>query len=158
MTIVKLPELTLTPSAERRSKTWIKHLTSVDTTVGTGFAFIGAFAGFGATVEVPDGAWFLSYVEDVRSSGRVDGRDVTLYQLRAGELVTVEKWELDAKAGWALKVRDTIAAHLTAAAKPDTETLLAARKDLLDRLAEIDAQLADTSGAPLHLHLQSGAE
>lgn len=147
MTILTLPALQLSRSAEMRSKFWIKHLTSVDTSVGTGFAFSGTFAQFGGTVEVPDGAWFLSYVEDVRSSGRLDGRDVTLYQVRDGELAFVEKWELDGKAGWALKVRDEIAAHLATTTKPNPETLLAERDKLLARLAEIDAQLAQTNGA-----------
>lgn len=149
MTVITLPDHNLSRSAQMRSKTWIKLLTGVDTTQSDGYAFRGKFASFEATVELDEGAWVMSYIEDVRASGRMDGRDVALYQVRAGGLVKVESWSLDGNAGWALKIRDQIAALMATPAEPvvvSVEVLLAEREQLLARLAEIDAQLPEPEG------------
>lgn len=146
MTIIGLPDHNLSNSAARRSKFWFKTLTGVDVSKSDGYAFQGNWANFGDTIEVPDGTWLMSYIEDVRSSGRMDGRDVTLYQVRRGELVKVESWTLDESRGWALKIRDEIAALMTKPAEVSVETLLAEREQLLARLAEIDAQLPEPEG------------
>lgn len=112
--IVRLPGHGLSNSAAGRCKHWIKKLTGVDTTKDTGYAFTGQFTQFHATEEVPPGTWYLSFVEDRAGSGRLRGRDVTLYEARkddAGQPVVaeVESWSLDSSAGWTLKVRDEIA-------------------------------------------------
>jgi hypothetical protein len=146
VTIIELPDHNLSNSAARRSKTWFKILTCVDMTKSDGYAFQGNWANFGDTIEVPDGTWLMSYIEDVRSSGRMDGRDVTLYQVRTGELAEVESWSLGAERGWALHVRDQIAAHMAKPATVSVEALLAEREQLLARLAEIDAQLPEPEG------------
>lgn len=146
MTIITLPDHNLSNSAARRSKHWLKILTSVDATKDNGYAFEGQFASFEATVEVADGTWIMSYVEDVRASGKLDGRDVTLFQVRGTELVEVDGWTLDGSSGWALKVRDEIAAHMAKQAEPDVDALLAEREALLARVAEIDAPLPEPEG------------
>lgn len=143
--IVTLPGHELSNSAARRSKHWIKTLTSVDTTQSNGYAFVGSFAKFDATVEVDEGTWFLSYIEDT-SATRLYGRNVTLYQARGGDLVQVETWRLDATNGWALKIRDEIAALIATPAAPNVDALLAEREQLLARLAEIDALLPEPEG------------
>lgn len=145
MAIITLPDHNLSNSAARRSKHWIKLLTGVDTSQSNGYAFTGGFARFQETVELSDGAWVLTYIEDT-SATRVYARDVTLHQVRGGELTEVESWRLDANAGWALKIRDRIAAHLAAPAEPDVDALLAEREQLLARLAEIDALLPEPEG------------
>ncbi len=149
MAIIKLPDHGLSNSASRRSKHWIKRLTSVDTSQSNGYAFVGDFARFGGTTEVPEGTWYLSYVEDVAGSGRLYSRTVTLYRLAGEELVTIETWQLDGSAGWALHCRDAIAAHLAAASEPDIDALLAERERLLARIAEIDAILPEPEGVEM---------
>lgn len=146
MAIVKLPDHGLSNSAARRSKQWIKRLDSVDTSQSNGYAFIGDFARFEATVEVPEGTYFLVYVEQ-SSATRLYGRNVSLLRVQGEELTQVEAWNLDASAGWALKVRDEIAARLAEPApEPGTDALLAERAELLARLAEIDALLPEPEG------------
>ena len=145
MPIITFPDHQLSASAARRSKFWLKVLTGVDTSKSDGYAFQGTFATYEGTVEVAEGTWVLGYIEDVRSSGRMDGRDVTLYQVRDGALVKVDHWYLDEKPGWALKIRDEIAKYL--AAGPSVDELLAEREQLLARLAEIDALLPEPEGA-----------
>ncbi|MER5608240.1 hypothetical protein AB0F93_00520 [Micromonospora tulbaghiae] len=147
MPIVVLPKLGLSSSAARRCKHWIKRLDRVDTSQSNGYAFVGAFLTFEATVECPDGTWFLSYIED-SSATRLRGRTVTVFQVRGTELVEVAEWDLDASAGWALKVRDEIAALMQAAAAPDPDALRAERQQILTRLAEINALLGDTADTP----------
>lgn len=147
MPIVVLPKHGLTNSAARRCKHWIKQLDRVDTSHSAGYAFVGSFRSFEATVEVPDGTWFLSYIEHSTAT-RLTGRTVTVYQVRGTELVEVDEWELDATAGWALKVRDEIAALMAAAAAPDPDALRAERQQLLARLAEINDLLGDTADTP----------
>ncbi|MER7002192.1 helix-turn-helix domain-containing protein [Dactylosporangium sp. NPDC000555] len=149
MAIITLPDHNLTNSAARRSKVWFKALTGIDTSKSDGYAFQGTFANFGETVEVAEGAWLMSLIEDVRSSGRLDGRDVTLYQVRDGKLAEVESWSLGSERGWALLVRDQIAAHMAKPAEPatpDVDALLAEREALLARIAEIDALLPEPEG------------
>jgi hypothetical protein len=141
MAIIKLPDHNLSNSAARRSKHWMKILTRVNTAASNGYAFEGQFANFEATIEVGEGTWVMSYIEDVRGSGYMDGRDVTLYQVRDGALSEIESWRLDGKAGWALQCRDAIAAHLTAP-KTDLDELRAERARLVARIAEIDALTA----------------
>lgn len=144
--IIQLPDSGLSKSKQMRCKSWIKRLDRVDASQSNGYAFIGDFAQFRATVEVDDGTWYLAYVEDTSGSGRLYGRDITLYQVRGDQLVTVEEFRVDGEAGWALQVRDKIAAHLTAAVEPDVDALLAERERLLARVAEIDAQLPEPEG------------
>lgn len=146
MAIITLPDHQLSNSAARRSKFWMKTLTGVDASKSDGYAFLGEFAQYEATIEVADGTWVLGYIEDVRSSGRMDGRDVTLYQVRSGELTKVEHWYLDANRGWALKIRDEIASLIAAPAAFDIDALLAEREELLARIAEIDALLPEPDG------------
>jgi hypothetical protein len=141
MAIVTLPDHNLSNSAARRSKFWFKILSGVDASKSDGYAFQGAWANLGETVEVPDGAWLMSYIEDVRASGKLDGRNVTLYQVRNGALVQVETWTLGSERGWALHVRDAIAAHMATAEPVNVDNLLTERAALLARLAEIDALL-----------------
>lgn len=149
--IITLPDHELTRSAERRSKFWFKILRGVDRNQSTGYAFEGDFSKHNATIEVPSGTWLMSYVEDVRSSGRMDGRNVTLYQVRNRELVEVDSWYLDAAPGWALHVRDQVADYMEAKPEPEpavpsVDDLLAEREQLLARLAEIDAMLPEPEG------------
>jgi hypothetical protein len=147
MPIITLPDHQLSRSAASRSTKWMKILTGVDASLADGYAFLGAFANHGDTVEVADNAWVLGYIADVRSSGRLDGRNVTLYQVRGGALAEVDAWYLDASKGWALKVRDEIAALMAAPAPaPSTDALLAERAQLLARLAEIDELLPGIPG------------
>ncbi|MEU1813123.1 hypothetical protein [Micromonospora aurantiaca (nom. illeg.)] len=145
MPILTLPHHGLTNSAARRCKHWIKQLDHVDTTQSNGYAFVGTFHNFEATVEAPDGTWFLSYIENA-SATRLNGRAVTVYQVRHAKLVEVEEWDLDANAGWALKVRDEIAALMQRTTSDDE--LRAERQQLLTRLAEINALLGDTTDTP----------
>jgi hypothetical protein len=149
--IVALPALGLSNSAAARSKHWIKRLTGVDTSKSDGYAFTGSWEKFGATVEVPEGTWFLEYIEDVAGSGRLRGRDVVLYQAVTveGDPAVLKRlgWELGPEAGWALQVRDAIASLVNTApdeAGPDTdpEALRAERERLLVRVREIDQALA----------------
>ncbi len=159
MPILELPDHELSNSAARRTKHWIKQLTGVDTTKQDGFAFEGQFRDFEETVEVPVGAMFLSYIEDTRGSGRVDGRFVTLWVAREENLEVVQTWTLDAGRGWALKIRDQVAHHLAAAASepaatealawvPDVPTVRQMRdtaqtvqRQLDGRFADLDAHL-----------------
>lgn len=148
--IVGLPGHGLSTSAARRSKWWIKQLVTVDVSKSDGWAFVGYPNAFGATVEVPEGAWFLSYVEDVASTGRLRGRAVTLYQVDGGELVQVQSWGLDAARGWALKVRDQIAGLVNTpddgeSAGPDRLPVAAAVRRDLGRLFD---RLTQASGEP----------
>lgn len=138
--IITLPDHNLSNSAAGRSKHWFKLLTGINTTKSDGFAFLGAFHDFGATVEVPEGTWFLSLIEDVRGSGRIDGRDVVLYRVVDGELTTADSWRLDGNRGWALKVRDQIA-QLMHDAQPRIV-------EIRDEMAEVMADPADTSPHP----------
>lgn len=111
--IIELPALNRSASAARRDKHWIKQLTGVDRTAKDGYAFQGDFVPYGATVEVPEGTWFLGFCEDRSGSGYLRSREVTLWQARDAEALTVAAhWDLDGKPGWALKVRDAIADHL----------------------------------------------
>jgi hypothetical protein len=142
MPIVELPDHGLSNSKARSSKHWIKQLAYVDRTARTGYAFVGTFHKFNATVEADEGTYFLSYVEDKSSSGRLYGRDVVLYRVAGNQLVKVQEWRLDGSDGWALKVRDQIA-DLIAPIVPDVDTLKAERVTLLARLQEIAIQLGE---------------
>lgn len=148
--IVTLPDNGLTSiSQESRCKHWIKILTGVDRSQSNGYAFQGNFAHFESTVELDEGAWVMSFVEDRAGSGRLRSIDVTLYQLRNGDLAIVEKWTLGPQAGWALHVRDKIANYMETKPEPvapNVDELLAEREQLLARLAEIDAQLPEPEG------------
>jgi hypothetical protein len=143
--IVTLPEDGLSVSKRQYAgaKSWIRHLTGVDTSKSDGFAFEGPWAKFGASVEVEQGTFFMSYVEDRASTGRIRDRDVELLRVTAeGHLVRVGYWQCGPAAGWALRCRDEIAQILVDAAVPDVAALRAERSRLLARVAEIDAALA----------------
>lgn len=100
-------------SSLRRATPWIKRLGRVDTSKKDGFAFIGEFTSFNATVEAEVGTYYLACRPDVRSNGRLDGRKVTLYVVSAsGELEVADEWEAGPERGWALRVRDDIAAYV----------------------------------------------
>ncbi|MEU7591274.1 hypothetical protein AB0A95_33880 [Micromonospora sp. NPDC049230] len=117
--VITLPEHGLSNSAARRNKIWMKLLTAVDLTESNGFAFKGAFKDHGTTVELEEGAWVMSYMEDRRASGRLEWHNVTLYQVRGGTLTEVDDWRIDGDdSGWALQVRDDIHAYMTTPAEP----------------------------------------
>ncbi len=111
MPIVTLPDHQLSKSAARRTKFWIKQLTGVDTSKQDGYAFLGTFHEFEETVEVPENTLFMSYIEDTRASGRVDGRHVTLWIVKDGRLEVEWTTYIDTPRGWALKIRDKVAEH-----------------------------------------------
>lgn len=148
--IVTLPDNGLTSISQNgRCKHWIKILTGVDRSQSNGYAFQGNFAHFESTVELDEGAWVMSFVEDRAGSLQLRSIGVTLYQLRNGDLATVEKWTLGPQAGWALHVRDKIANYMETKPEPvapNVDELLAEREQLLARLAEIDAQLPEPEG------------
>lgn len=177
MPIVKLPDHGLSNSAIRRgTKYWIKQLVGVDHTKTDGFAFLGEWNRHNATVEVPEGTLYLSYVEDRSGAGRLRGRDITLYEVRTESVIVVQGWTLDAEPGWALIVRDEIAAYVTpvprspeelrkqlaaeylttgsidnfidAIAASGTTLLRAERAKLVKWIAEIDALLGESPPAP----------
>lgn len=110
--IVTLPNNGLSRSAEMRSKSWMKRLTGVDAEAGNGYAFLGEFEPFEATVNVPEGTYFLSYVEDVSGSGRMRGRDLTLYRVEAEGLKKVDVYTAPAGKGWAFHVTGDIKAAM----------------------------------------------
>ncbi|HET8684960.1 MAG TPA: helix-turn-helix domain-containing protein, partial [Micromonosporaceae bacterium] len=95
-------------------------------------------------VEAAEGTHYLSYVEDVTGAGRLYGRDVRLLRVTNGDLAEVKHWRLGPESGWALAVRDEVAALMAQPASVDE--LLAERERLLARLAEIDAQLPEPAG------------
>lgn len=148
--IVDLPGDGLSVSKRQYAgaKSWIKILTGVDASKDTGFAFEGSFVRFGETVEVPEGTWFLSYIEDRSSgSGNLRGRDVTLYQVRGGELAEAGSWQPGAGKGWALRCRDDIAARLAGPAGPDRAALRGEAEQLWRRLRDISTILAQDLGS-----------
>lgn len=139
--IATLPEDHYTSISSRsRAKSWIKNLDRVDTTKSDGYAFVGQFARFGATVEIPVGSYYLAYEEDVSSAGKLRGRAVYLYRVKADGEWDEACFELDESYGWALKVRDKIAEVVNGSSREGLEQEKAA---LLVRLAEIDALLGD---------------
>jgi hypothetical protein len=135
--IFDLPGNGLTNSADRRSKSWIKRLDKVDRSKGDGWAFEGEFRQFNGTEEAPVGTFYMSVIQDVRSSGRCDGWDITLYLLGQEVLSEVDSWRAGPKGSWALVCRDEIANILEEASR-DHSALQAERTQLLVRLAEID--------------------
>ncbi|MFC6022985.1 hypothetical protein ACFP2T_43400 [Plantactinospora solaniradicis] len=112
MAIVELPDHGLSAGKAARGKHWIKQLDRVNRTVQTGYAFEGTFKKWNETVEVPEGTWFLTFIEDLTGSGRVRDQTVALWRVQNGELTADLRWELDGSPGWALKVRDPIADRL----------------------------------------------
>lgn len=159
--IVTLPDNGLTSiSQENRCKHWIKVLTGVDKSQSSGFAFQGDFARFEDTVELTEGAWLMSFVEDRSGAGRLRSIAVTLYQVRDGEIATVETWELGPQGGWALHVRDKIADHMAATSQPSVpsvDELLAEREALLARIAEIDTMLPEPEGTEVNTRQAASA-
>lgn len=150
MAIITLPDHELSNSAARRCKHWIKVLTGVNTELATGFAFLGNFARYGETVEVAEGTWVMGYKEDRAASGRLYSHNVTLWQVRNGALVEVNRWQISGgDRNWALHVRDKIHAYMTAKPEPDIDALLAERERLLARIAEIDALLPEPEGTEM---------
>lgn len=144
--IVALPPHGLSNAAAGRSKHWIKKLSGVNTKLTDGFAFEGDFVSFGGTVEVPEGTFFLSYIEYCRGSGRLDGRTVTLYQASNDALHVVKGWDLDGSAGWALHVRDEVATMMGAVAS-STDSIIW----MIDLEAgpRKDGKLPDVDGRPV---------
>jgi hypothetical protein len=112
--IIDLPDDGLSVSKRQYAgaKSWIKLLTGVDVTKSDGYAFEGTFCRFNETIEVPDGTWFLAYVEDKSSTGRLRDREVTLYRVTDGALNEIAFYRTGFGKGWALRCRDQIAAHL----------------------------------------------
>jgi len=144
--IITLPEWQDSKTAMRRNRPWIKILTGVDTTKSDGYAFIGEFAQFGQIVELDEGAYVMVVIPHWSSGGRLYDRTVTLYQVRDGELATVETWCVEVERGWALAIRDKIAAYVNAPQMPSVDELRAERERLLARLAEIEAMLPEPEG------------
>jgi len=113
MPIITLPDHGLSNSAARRSRYWMKILAGIDLAASNGYAFRGAWADYGSTVEVAEGTWVMGYREDRAASGRLYSHNVTLYQVRGGALVEVDEWAIDGgDRGWALHVRDKIHAYM----------------------------------------------
>lgn len=112
--IVTLPGPGMSRAAASRGTHWIKRLDRVDRDLVNGFAFLGEFTAFRGTVEVPDGTYFLSYAEDRSYSGRLHARTVRLLRAEDGIVAEIRQWELGPEAGWALKVRDPVAAVIAA--------------------------------------------
>lgn len=145
MPIFTLPGNGLTNSADRRSKSWIKRLDRVDRTKKDGWAFEGEFRQFTGTEEAPLGTYYMSVIQDVRSSGRCDGWDITLYHLEEGGLITVDTWTASARGSWALECRDAIADVLEAYGPADHTALREERARLVERIAEIDRVLISSA-------------
>lgn len=143
--IVKLPDHDLSKAAAARSKHWIKRLTGVDQSQDTGYAFLGQFESFNATVAAEPGTWFLSYVEYRRGSGRLEHRDVELLRVVGGNLDVIEAWRLDSNAGWALKVRDRVAQLMTDADADTDETILVPLP-VIEKLAAVRGRLDVLAG------------
>lgn len=122
--IVALPPHGLSAAAAARNPHWIKRLTGVNVRLVAGHVFEGESVQFGDTVDVPEGTFFLSYIEDRRGSGRLDGRTVTLYQASNDAAQVVKGWDLDGSAGWALRIRDEVATMLGAAAASSTDSII----------------------------------
>lgn len=142
--IVRLPEDPYTSVSSRtRSKHWIKSIEKIDRNQSSGYAFIGTFSNFNATVELPIGRYLLSYAEDFSGAGRLRGRTVRLYQVKDEGISEIEAWDLGPESGWALQVRDVIADIMESAS--DSAQLRAERERLIARLAEIDAALSASS-------------
>jgi hypothetical protein len=157
--IVQLPDHFLSNSAARRTKFWIKRLTGVDTTKSDGYAFLGTFCRFEETVDVPEGTLFMSYIEDTRASGRVDGRDVQILRAADGGLETVCSWKLDDTRGWALKIRDEVAALFPAPTvapltMPDPAHVRSVRDALVSSL-DVPAGKVSTSSQAVLLAVNS---
>jgi len=113
--IVTLHEGPLSNSERGRgAKAWIKELTGIDVDKSDGYAFIGTFAGFGSTVEAQAGTHYLTYQDVVTGRGTLVNRRVKLYRVDVAGLVLAGEWDAGAAGGWALRVRDRIAAAMAA--------------------------------------------
>lgn len=115
----------LSGSAASRARTWIRRLDAVDTSGDTGWAFTGDFSSFGRTVQVPEGTYFLTYVEKKTSSGKGRGILVRLYRAEDGTLEEARMWKLPPFGGWALHVRDELAQILAETPPPPRRTATA---------------------------------
>jgi hypothetical protein len=105
MTIFTVPT-----SMDRRKKTWRKHLTSVDTSQKSGYAFIGSWLRVGEKAEAPVGSYVMGYDEpgSVKNWYPV----IRLWQVSDNDEDLTEVFEYEGggcERNWALAVRDEIA-------------------------------------------------
>ncbi|WP_433206875.1 hypothetical protein ACQP1G_20845 [Nocardia sp. CA-107356] len=119
MPIITVPD----PGGNHHGKRWVKTLTGVDQSKTNGFAFEGTFVNIESLAEVAEGSYLLGYAEDCTSRARVRWVDVTVWQVRDGELDEINGWRLSEPTSktWALAVRDEVAAILDASGSADPE-------------------------------------
>ena len=110
--IVRIP-----PTADRRKKTWRKHLVGVDTSRSNGYAFDGEWLRADERAELPVGALILGYDEPGSMKNRYPLVRVWRVDATAdGGLAEVYRYEgAPGERSWALAVRDEIAALLAEA-------------------------------------------
>ncbi len=140
--IVTLPGHGLSKAEFARDKPWIKRLTGIDPAHSDVRAFRGPFHRFTEVVEVPEGAFFLTFKPGPLTSGTPRTATVTLYQATSvelteqttvdgqaepvthtGQLTAVSSWNVDVDACWA-PIRDQVSTLMAAAAVTSRDAIV----------------------------------
>lgn len=115
--------ITVPAPLDRKRKAWRKHLTAIDPTQSTGYAFVGDWLKAGERAELPAGSFILGY--DTAGSQKNWYPVIRLWAVTPDGLILHDSYEGTVQeVSWALAVRDRFAAIL-AEHPPAPDPLLA---------------------------------
>ncbi len=130
--IIKVPE-----TLDRRKKTWRKLLQEVDVSRTNGYAFVGDWLRAGEKAELEVGSYILSY--DEAGSMKNWYPVVRVHEVTAEGTEEVFSWEGDVGSkGWALEVRDGIAAIINN--ESPVAVLSEEEKELVEQLRSVSPE------------------
>ena len=102
--VLKISQLTL----DRRFKSWVKWVDSVDTSKTNGYAFVGDFVKDG-TIEIEVGQPRLLLAQATSGSMKYNSAYYQIVKLNEdGSLTALDISDNDQNLGWALRIRDSV--------------------------------------------------